>query len=396
MSATLVLLPHREKSLLNRHPWIFSGAVAGVTGEPSPGDVIDVHASDGRLLARGFYNPRSQIVFRALTWADEDVRQPSFWTRRIADALSYRIRTLGMELDGRALRVISAEADGLPGLIVDMYDGCAVIQMLCMGMDIRRREIVDALNAILAPRCIYERSDSEVRRLEGLSTVCGLVQGEEPPALVEFSEGAVRLLADIRTGHKTGFYLDQAVNRRIVAGYARGRTVLNCYSYTGAFGVHCAASGSSVVTSLDSSAPALSLATANMDLNGFGELHAPEDCDVPERLRTLSREGRSFGMAILDPPRFVPNRSALEKGARAYKDIARLAFMLLEPGGILATFSCSGQVDADLFQKIIFSASVEAGRDARIISRLGQAPDHPALLSCPEGTYLKGLLCSAV
>jgi 23S rRNA (cytosine1962-C5)-methyltransferase len=395
MSVSLVLLPGRDKSLLNRHPWLFSGAIAGVSGNPSPGDIVGVLSQDGRLLARGFYNPRSQIVFRALSWGDEALDAPGFWRSRLASALAFRTGVLGMSLEHRALRVVHSESDGLPGLILDWYDGTLVTQFLCLGMDLRKDMILRAAHEVLSPVRIFDRSDAEVRKLEGLKPSRGVLQGDEPPALTEVLEGPWRLLVDIAGGHKTGFYLDQAQNRSLVSPFLAGRSVLNCFSYTGAFSVHSAGAGSGSVRSVDSSESALSIASRNMVLNGFELRHEAECADVPEYLRTLRGQGARFGAVILDPPKYVSAKAGVDKGARAYKDINRLALGLLEPGGILATFSCSGHVDADLFQKIVFAASVEAGRDVRILSRLGQSPDHPVLLTFPEGSYLKGLLCCA-
>jgi 23S rRNA (cytosine1962-C5)-methyltransferase len=395
MSASLVLLPGREKSLLNGHPWLFSGAVAGVSGTPSPGEIVGVQSQDGRLLARGFYNPRSQIVFRALAWGDEDPESPKFWRSRVSSALAFRTATLGMSLDSRALRISHAESDGLPGLILDWYAGTLVTQFLCLGMDLRKEAILSAASDVISPARIYDRSDAEVRKLEGLQPSRGVLAGDEPPALIEICEGPARLLVDVVNGHKTGFYLDQAENRSRVASFLTGRTVLNCFSYTGAFSVASAAAGSLGVRSIDSSESALSLAARNMELNGFESRHESGCADVGEYLRTLRGTGARFGAIILDPPKYVTSKAGVDKGARAYKDINRLALGLLERGGILATFSCSGHVDADLFQKIVFAASVEAGRSVRMISRLGQSPDHPVLLTYPESSYLKGLLCAA-
>jgi len=393
MGASLILLAGREKSLLNRHPWVFSGAIAGASGNPSPGDVVTVQASDGRVLATGFYNPSSQIVFRALSWTGEDPDSPGFWRARLESALSYRTGTLGMTLEGRALRIANAESDGLPGLVADWYDGTLVLQFLCLGMDLRRKAIVEAASEVLSPERIYERSDSEVRRFESLGQVTGPLAGDAPPALVEIEEGARRFLVDVVSGHKTGFYLDQAANRLQTAPLLAGRTVLNCFGYTGAFAVHAAGAGSILATSVDSSQPSLALAARNAAINGLGSRCSEVCADVPEYLRALKSAGTAFGAVILDPPKFVMNKAGIEKGARGYKDINRVAMQVIEPGGILVTFSCSGHVDPDLFQKIVFSASVEAGRDARIVAHLRQSPDHPVLLSYPEGTYLKGLVC---
>jgi 23S rRNA (cytosine1962-C5)-methyltransferase len=393
MPATAVLLPGRDKSLRNRHPWVFSGAIAGLSGAPVPGDAVDILSSDGRLLGRGFYNPASQITLRVVSWGDDPVPGPAEWRALTSRALEHRVR-LGMKGAGRACRLVHSEADGFPGLIADWYSGVLVVQLMSLCLDRRRDEILQALVDVISPDTVWERSEGEGRKLEGLDQRSGLLHGQEPPRHVEIGEEGLRLLVDVRSGHKTGFYLDQARNRSRSAVYLQGRSVLNCYSYTGAFAMHALRAGATHVENVDSSAPSLDLLRLNADLNGFDM--PPGDCvcgDVPAVLRAARDGGRRFGAVVLDPPRFVHGQNNLERGLRAYKDINLVAIQVVEPGGILVTFSCSGLVGPELFQKVVFGASVDASRDVRIVERLDQAPDHPVLLSLPQGSYLKGLVC---
>lgn len=298
-----------------------------------------------------------------------------------------------------ACRVVSSEADGMPGLVIDKYAEWIVVQILSAGMDVLRDVIIDLCREVYAPRGVYERSDDESRALEGLGVRAGVAWGEAPPADgVEIRENGARLVVDVVAGHKTGFYLDQRENRGMVAEYARGRRLLNCFCYTGGFSVMAALGGARSVTSVDASDPALAIARRHFAMNGL-----PEDgpfeftrADVFEHLRKLDVAGERFGMIILDPPKFASRASHVDKAARGYKDLSRLAFKLLEPGGYLMTYSCSGHISADLFQKIVFSASVEAGVEASIVRRLGQSSDHPIRLTFPESEYLKGLVCRVV
>lgn len=387
----VVLKPDREKSVLRRHPWLFSGAIAREE-HVTPGGIVRVLAHDGSFLARGYFNPHSQIRVRLLTWDPDEHIDADFWRRRIAMAWARRATPL-VRGTGNAWRAVHAESDHIPGLIVDVYAGWLVVQVLALGIERVLDTIVEALVDIARPQGILERSDVEVRKQEGLSPRVRVLWGEPPPGRVEIEEGGHRFLVDLWRGQKTGFYLDQRVNRAIVGRWASGRQVLNAFSYTGAFGVYALAGGATHVVNVDTSADALGLAEVNFRLNGFGpERWTNEEGNVFHVLRRYCEEGRQFDMVILDPPKFATSRATLERAARGYKDINLLAFKLLRQGGILATFSCSGLVDPDLFQKIVFSAAADAGVDGQILAFLNQAPDHPVLLTFPEGRYLKDFL----
>jgi len=394
MTATVYLQPGKEKPVRQRHPWIFSGAVARVEGQPAPGDLVDVADARGEWLARGYYNARSQIVVRLLTWQHDEPVDAAFWRGRLAGAAALRAE-LRLEPNTTAYRLIYAESDGIPGLIVDRYADWLVVQFLTLGVEARRELLLCLLAEMFSPRGIVERSDAMVRRQEGLEQRSGLAWGVAPPADLEIREHDLRFPVDLLGGQKTGFYVDQRANRRIVGAQARGRRVLNVFSFTGAFGVHALAGGAAHVTNIDSSYEALAGAEAAMRLNDFDpDRQAESICgDVFQVLRAFRDEGRQFDLVILAPPKFARSKAELDGAARGYKDINLLGFKLLAPGGLLATFSCSGLVTPDLFQKIVFGASIDAGRRGQIVAKLSQGPDHPILLSFPEGEYLKGLLC---
>lgn len=390
----VILKPERDKSVRRFHPWIFSGAVARLEGAPADGDEVVVCSAEGEHLARGYFNSRSQICVRLLTWDVEQRIDGEFWRRRIRRALEYR-RALGLGgEETTAYRLIHAESDQLPGLVVDCYGPFLVVQFLTLGVERRREEILDALKEVMRPAGIYERSDVEVREKEGLPLRTGLVWGEMPPAELEVRENRWRFVVDVQHGQKTGFYLDQRVNRERVGRYAGGAEVLNCFSYTGGFGVYAAAGGARRIVNIDTSASALEWCARHLERNGFGGVPAEQvEGDVFRLLRRYRQEGRRFDLVILDPPKFATTQANVMAAARGYKDINLLAMQLLRPGGILATFSCSGLVSADLFQKIVFGASADARRPVQILEYLAQSPDHPVLLSFPESAYLKGLIC---
>lgn len=392
MTGKVVLKVGREKPVLRRHPWVFSGAVARIEGHPADGDVVDVVTEDGTFLARGYLNRRSQIVVRLVTWSPSQKVDEAFWRARLEAATARRAPLLAEEHG--ACRLVHAESDGLPGLVVDRYGAYLVVQFLTLGVERRRDLLVEALADLLQPQGIYERDDEAVREKEGLPLQTGVLWGEEPPDLVEIREGGLRFVVDLRHGHKTGFYLDQRENRQRLLRYAAGREVLNAFAYTGGFGLYALKGGARAVVNVDTSEAALDLARQNFARNGWDEEHASfEVGDVFQVLRRYRDEGRRFDLVVLDPPKFARSAAEVRAATRGYKDINLLAFQLLREGGILFTFSCSGAVSADLFQKVVFGASVDAGRDAQILERLTQAPDHPVLLSFPEGEYLKGLVC---
>jgi len=385
------LKPGRERSVLRRHPWVFSGAIAGTTGSPGAGDLVDVHSATGDWLARGYYNRRSGIRVRILTWQPEEIT-PAFWRERLEATIARRT-ALGSVEDDEACRLVHAESDGMPGLIVDRYGDWLVLQSDTAGADAVKPLLSTLLMDLLGARGVYERSDADVRQQEGLAPSTGVLAGDEPPDRLIIREGELRFLVDLRTGHKTGFYLDQRENRRRVAAYCRGAEVLNAFAYTGGFGVHAAAAGARSVVNLDASADALAICAENWRLNGFDVPAENVVGDAFQELRRFRDAGRAFDVAILDPPKFAFSRAQVEAATRGYKDVNMLAMRLLRPGGYLCTFSCSGLVSEDLFQKVLFGASLDAGREVRILERLSQAPDHPVLLTFPEGAYLKGFIC---
>jgi 23S rRNA (cytosine1962-C5)-methyltransferase len=388
---TVSLLRGREKPVENRHPWVFSGAIDSIGDGIEDGGVADLMSSGGEFLARGLVNRKSQIVMRLLTWTREESIDSAFLRSKLERAAASRA--------GAAVaRVVNAESDGLPGLVVDRYGGHWVLQAFSLGMDRRKTDIAACLCEIGKPTSVYERSEGEGREKEGLEKSTGLLFGEEPPDVVTVSErtwdgGAVDLLVDVRRGHKTGAYLDQADNRRVVGSLSSGAEVLNLFSYTGAFALHAAAGGARRVLNVDSSADALALSGRAAAVNGFSDRVDHLRADVFDAIRGFRTEGRRFDIVIADPPKFAHSAGQIERAARGYKDLNRVAMELVRPSGYLATFSCSGLVSPDLFQKIVWSASVEARREAQIVRRLSQATDHPVLLTFPEGEYLKGLVC---
>lgn len=391
--AEIALKPGREKSLLRRHPWIFSGAVGRAERTPSAGETVRVVAADGRFLALAAWNPDANIRARVWDWNESTRIDSAFFDHRLEVAIGLR-RALGGSKPGEAERLVHGESDGLPGLIVDRYADVLVLQVSSAGCDRWRATIIEALQRLSGAGAIYERSDADVLELEGLAKRTGLVSGRLDSPLVEIVEHGLRLRVDVANGHKTGFYLDQRDNRLQVGRLAHGKTVLNCFSYTGGFTLQALAHGAANVTSIDSSADALQQARAHVRLNGL-----PEDrcewieADVFHHLRTLRDQNRDFDLIILDPPKFAPTAATAERAARGYKDINLLAFKLLRPGGLLATFSCSGGISAELFRKIVAGAALDAHSDVQVIGQFHAMPDHPVALAFPEGEYLKGLLC---
>lgn len=390
----VTLAPGRERSLREHHPWVFSGAVAAVEGQPAPGATVDLRSQRGELLARGAWSPASQIAARVWTFDAAEAITGEWLRGRIARSIAARGQRATAA--GQACRLVHAESDGLPGLVVDRYADWLVCQLTSAGAEAWRETIVEALGAATGCERIYERSDVEIRRKEGLEPRSGPLAGPEPPPALEIREGPCRFLVDLRAGHKTGFYLDQRENRALVREHAAGAEVLNGFSYTGAFGIAALAGGAARVVDLESSAAALEIARRNLELNGFEPARVePLRGNAFEVLRTLRDARRRFDLAVLDPPRLAESKSQVERAARAYKDANLLALKLLRPGGLLFTFSCSGHVDPWLFERIVAGAALDAGREVQILRRLGAADDHPGLLSFPEGSYLKGLLCRA-
>ncbi len=406
MLPRLFLKPGKEKPILAHHPWIFSGAIARVDSA-ADGDTVDVFDAAERWLARGYFNSHSQIAVRLWTWNQDEQIDRAFLRARLERALTARDALIDRAATN-AYRLINAESDFLPGLIADRYVDFVVLQFLALGIEKRKAEVVEMIDDLLHPRGIYERSDVDVRAKEGLEPSVGRLRGAEPPDRVEIQENNFRFLVDVKRGHKTGFYLDQRENRERVTEYLKllplkgrgervGVEILNAFSYTGAFAVYAAAQNKNArVVNLEASRDALDLARENMRLNGCEANGEFVEGDAFQVLRRYRDEGKSFDAIILDPPKFVHAQSQMASGLRGYKDINLLAFKLLKAGGTLITFSCSGPVSAELFQKVVFGAAVDAGREAQVIAKLSQGVDHPILLSFPEAEYLKGLVCKVL
>ena len=388
----LILKKGREKAILRHHPWIFSGAIQSLEGQPASGETIAVHDSNGQFLAWAAFSPTSQIRARIWSWDESQKIDKAFLQDRIQQAVMLR-KTWVDQSRTAAFRLVHAESDGLPGLIVDRYGETLVMQILSAGIESWRDKIVEILSDLLDIQCIYERSDVAVRELEGLPERTGVLFGSLLEQPMTIKENELQFKVDLVGGQKTGFYLDQRENRQLSRMLAGGKSILNCFSFTGGFTVYGLAGGAEDLLSIDSSEEALELAKENVVLNQL-----PLDgCrwivgDVFEELRLLRDQGQQFDMVILDPPKFAPTASQAQKAARGYKDINLYGFKLLKPGGILMTFSCSGGIDMNFFQKIVADAALDAEVEARIIYRLSQAPDHPTHLAFPEGTYLKGLV----
>ncbi len=392
VKAILRLKPGREKSILRHHPWIFSGAVADVSGSPSIGDTVDIQDSNRNFLCRGAYSPHSQIRARIWSWDEKEIIDGQYFQRKIEQAVGLR-NTVSDLRDCSACRLIHGESDGIPGLIVDRYADWLVVQFLASGVERWRAEITNALMAVLPVLGIYERSDVDVRSLEGLPVRRGLMMGQEPPQQIKIQEHGLSYIVDIRAGHKTGFYLDQRANRLLVRQKSAGKEVLDCFCYTGGFSIAALAGGAENVVAVDVSPDALQMADENIRLNKLPQDRVELiDGDVFQVLRRFRDASKSYDLVILDPPKFASSSGQVERAARGYKDINLLALKLLRPGGTLVTFSCSGGISAELFQKIVAGAALDAQAEVQIIDRLFQPPDHPVDLNFPEGAYLKGLV----
>jgi 23S rRNA (cytosine1962-C5)-methyltransferase len=390
--AEIILKLGREKSLLRRHPWIFSGAVAAVQGSPKIGEPVEVISSDGEFLARAAYNPNSNIVGRVWTWDRSEHVNPQLFEDRLYRAIELRHKMSNLILSN-AFRLVHGESDGLPGLVLDQYDEVLVVQFLSAGVEFWRENLVDIIQRSTNAKVLYERSDVDVRQLEGLPLSTGRLSGHDFETPVMINESGIKFNVDIIEGHKTGFYLDQRDNRHLARSISSNRKVLDCFSYTGGFAVNSLVGNAKSVTLVESSGTALNNAQKNMSINNLSMDHVEfVEQDVFKYLRTLRDKGEYFDLVILDPPKFAPTASQVERAARGYKDINILALKLLNKGGYLMTFSCSGGVSEELFQKIVAGAALDAGVDAQILKRLHQAIDHPVALNFPEGAYLKGFL----
>ncbi len=391
--ASCILRVGRDRSVRLKHPWIFASAIDEIKGNPSDGDTILVRSSTGEALGTAAYSGVSQIRARMWSWNAEEKIDEQYLINKIHSSIEKR-KKLIISDDADSYRLVFGESDGIPGLIVDQYKDTLVIQILSVGIEQRKELICEILKTFFHGNRIYERSDVDVRLLEGLTPRTGLVHGDELPKPNWIQEYGINYFLDIENGQKTGFYLDQRENRHKLSQYCRDREVLNCFSYTGGFSLNALKGGAKKVTSIDSSQPAIDQMDININKNGFIGGKSSSICgDVFKELRLMRDKAESFDVIILDPPKFAPTISKAEKAARGYKDINLLAFKLLRPGGVLFTFSCSGGVSRDLFQKIVSGAALDAGVDIQMIDVLSQAGDHPVLMSFPESMYLKGLVC---
>lgn len=385
----LFLKPGRDRAVRRFHPWIFSGAVGRREGEAEPGAVVDVFGADAKFLARGFYNPHSQIVCRLLTWQEQEIGR-EFFRERIAAAYHSRLRLWPAAEGTDSFRVVNAEGDGLPGLIVDKYADFLVVQLGTAGMAARRAMVAEVLQEVISPRGIFEKSAGPALLEEGLSPAVQVLFGEAPPEIITIRENNLRFEVNVGAGQKTGFFLDQRENRAWVARLSAGRSVLNGFGYTGAFSAYAAHAGAASVVTVDSSAAAIALAQDNFRRNGLTVV--AENFVTADLFRYLRETALPFDLIILDPPAFAHRQKEVDNAARAYKDINLQALKIIAPGGLLLTCSCSQPVSPDLFQKILFAAAVDANRRVRILGQSGHAPDHPISLYHPEGRYLQAVL----
>jgi 23S rRNA (cytosine1962-C5)-methyltransferase len=389
----VILKPGREKTARQYHPWIFSGAIAKASSGIKPGEIVSVLDSQSEFIAYGYYNVRSQIRVRLLEWDQDAAVDDSWWLSRLKDSLQRR-DSLFRDTQTNAFRLVYGESDFLPGLIVDKYADYIVIQSLSAGIENAKNALTKGLADLLSPRGIFERGDSDSRTLEGLPVAKGTILGEPPPDLLEINENSLKFWVDLKSGQKTGFYLDQRDNRKAVSEYSKGLEVLDCFSYSGGFAAYSLYGGAKHLTMIDSSAQSLRMAGENIKLNGFDLLAVDAlEGDVFKLLRKFRAQGRQFDMVILDPPKFAPTKADLKHALSGYKDINMLAMTILKPGGILASFSCSGAVDPQTLQTILFWASADVKRPVQILRPLSQGPDHPRLVSFPESEYLKGFIC---
>ena len=388
----IILREGREKSLLRSHPWVFSGAIEEVKGSPALGDTVMVTDRRGKELAKGAFSPHSQIRVRCWTFDPSVTVNKQLFSDKIDEVR--RFRKPWFDKDNNAGRLIFGESDGLPGVIADVYADVVVCQFLSAGAEKWKDEIAEILYQKLEAKTVYERSDAEIRHKEGLKPVKGTLKGEDPPETVEIMQDGLRFLVDVKKGHKTGFYLDQKLNRRMIGSYCGGLDVLNVFSYTGSFTAEAIRSGAKKVVGIDSSFAAHELAKRNLELNGLNNDRAEFiSGDAFSVMRELVEKEMKFDLVVTDPPKFAETKSQMAKASRAYKDINFQAARLLRPGGYLAAFSCSGVMERSLFQKIVGDALRDAGLHGRILHEMDQSPDHPVSLNFPESRYLKGLFC---
>ncbi|RZK78690.1 MAG: class I SAM-dependent rRNA methyltransferase [Pedobacter sp.] len=387
----IILKKGKEKAAILRHPWIFSGALDKIKGSPANGEIVAVWSASQEFLAYGYFNDQSRVALRLMEWDQNVTIDEAWYTQRLEKAIASRADILNENTN--TCRLVFSEADLLPGLIVDKYADFLSLQILSAGMENAKDTIINILRTLLNPKGIFDKSDAGARKHENLEPADGLLWGDQPPEFLEVKENGVIYHINIADGQKSGFYCDQRDNREILAAYTKGKTVLDCFCYSGGFTLNSLKAGASHVTSVDSSALAIETLKHNLELNGFSEaMQSSVQSDVNKQLRVFKDENKKFDVVVLDPPKYAPSRSALDRAARAYKDLNRLGMMILEPGGILATYSCSGAVDMETFKQIIAWAALDAGREVQILKQFHQPEDHPIRMSFPEGEYLKGLL----
>lgn len=387
----VILKKGKEKAAMLHHPWIFSGAIDKIKGKPLNGEIVKVSSTTAEFLAYAYYNDQSRVALRLMEWDESKVIDKKWYQEKLRNAIAARKHLLNA--DTNTCRLVFSEADFLPGLIVDQYADFLSLQILSAGMENAKEEIIELLKEELSPRGIFDKSDAGARKHENLEATQGLLWGETPPEFIEVRENGIAYHINIADGQKSGFYCDQRDNREILASYSKDKTVLDCFCYSGGFTLNSLKQGATHVTSVDSSALAIETLAHNLELNGFDATQQLSiQSDVNKQLRTFKEEGKKFDIVVLDPPKYAPSRSALDRAARAYKDLNRLGMLLLEKGGILATYSCSGAVDMETFKQIIAWAALDAGKEVQIIKQFHQPEDHPVRLSFPEGEYLKGLL----
>jgi len=389
----VILKKGKEKAVLQRHPWVFSGAVEKVKGNPVNGDIVRLINAKGDFMAYGFYNDQSRVALRLLEWNENAVVDDNWFREKVVTAVNSRANVLA---DGstNTCRLIFSESDYLPGLIVDKYNNHLAVQILTSGIEKVMPVIIDELNILLKPESIFDKSDASSREHEGLQTANIALTLNNPPENVEVKENNIIYNINIAEGQKSGFYCDQRDNRKILASYAKGKKVLDCFSYTGGFSLNSLLNGASSVTSVDSSALAIETLRENIKLNNLDAAkHIAIQSDVNKQLRAFREQEEKFDIIVLDPPKYAPSRSALDRASRAYKDLNRLAMLLLNDGGLLATYSCSGAMNMETFKQVLAWAALDAGKQVQFIYQFCQPEDHPVRASFPEGEYLKGLLC---
>jgi len=392
----IILKKGKDKAAWQLHPWVFSGAIAAINGDPANGDLVSVYNDDNEFIAYGYYNGASRVAVRLLEWDPANIVDDNWWKNRVRKAIKAR-ESIFHDGQTNTARLVFSEADFLPGLIADRFANFISVQILTAGIEKVKGIIIDELQNLLKPAGIFQRADATARAHDGLEASGGVLRGEHPPEFVEIIENGVQYKVNIAEGQKSGFYCDQRVNRLVVAQYAKGKRVLDCFSYSGGFSLNALQKGAADVYSVDSSALAIETLKQNIILNNLEvDRHTAIQSDVNKQLKIFREKGEKFDLVILDPPKYAPSRSSLEKASRAYKELNRLGLLLLQSGGLLATFSCSGAMDIDTFKQVLAWAALDAGREIQFIYQFTQPEDHPIRASFPEGEYLKGLLCRVV